>query len=282
MYIYRIESKPDITEGKRKMPEGQQIQTARRNWTRKELILALSVYFQLPFGRLNRSTPEVMELARIIGRTNNSAALRLVNFAACDPYIINFGRTGMPAGIPVCKPIWDEFAGDKERLFMEAQRIKAEMLQKPIEETLHITQTELEGRERETVIRQRVNQSVFRTMILQNYENRCAVTGINIPDLLVASHIIPWSESSAQEKLSPDNGICLSSLYDKAFDRGLITISPDDYSICLSSALCEYETKEYFDQHFGNIAGKKILMPIEHYPNRDYLAYHRDNIFRGV
>lgn len=282
MYIYRIESKPDITEGKRKMPEGQQIQTARRNWTRKELILALSVYFQLPFGRLNRSTPEVMELARIIGRTNNSAALRLVNFAACDPYIINSGRTGMPAGIPVCKPIWDEFAGDKERLFMEAQRIKAEMLQKPIEETLHITQTELEGRERETVIRQRVNQSVFRTMILQNYENRCAVTGINIPDLLVASHIIPWSESSAQEKLSPDNGICLSSLYDKAFDRGLITISPDDYSICLSSALCEYETKEYFDQHFGNIAGKKILMPIEHYPNRDYLAYHRDNIFRGV
>ena len=251
-------------------------------WTREELILALSVYFQLPFGRLNRSTPEVMELARIIGRTNNSAALRLVNFAACDPYIINSGRTGMPAGIPVCKPIWDEFAGDKERLFMEAQRIKAEMLQKPIEETLHITQTELEGRERETVIRQRVNQSVFRTMILQNYENKCAVTGINIPDLLVASHIIPWAKSSAQEKLSPDNGICLSSLYDKAFDRGLITISPDDYSICLSSALCEYETKEYFDQHFGSIAGKKIIMPIEHYPNRDYLAYHREKIFKGI
>lgn len=282
MYIYHIESKPDITEGKRKMPEGQQIQQARRLWTRNELILTLSVYFQLPFGRLNRSTPEVMELARIIGRTNNSAALRLVNFAACDPYIINSGRTGMPAGIPVCKPIWDEFAGDKERLFMEAQRIKAEILQKPIEETLHITQTELEGRERETVIRQRVNQSVFRTMILQNYENRCAVSGINIPELLVASHIIPWAESSAQEKLSPDNGICLSALYDKAFDRGLITISPDDYTITLSSALLEYETKDYFDKHFGSIAGNKIIMPIEHTPNRDYLAYHRDNIFRGV
>ena len=264
------------------MPEGQEIQQVRRPWSRNELILALSVYFQLPFGRLNHGTPEVMELARIIGRTNNSAALRLVNFAACDPYILATGRTGMPAGIPVCKPIWDEFAGDKERLFMEAQRIKAEMLQKPIEETLHITQTELEGKERETVIRQRVNQSVFRTMILQNYENRCAVTGINIPDLLVASHIIPWAESSAQEKLNPDNGICLSALYDKAFDRGLITISPDDYSICLSSALREYETKEYFDQHFGSIAGNKIIMPIEHYPNRDYLAYHREKIFKGI
>jgi len=282
MYIYHIESKPDITEGKRKMPEGQQIQQARRLWTRNELILTLSVYFQLPFGRLNHGTPEVMELARLLGRTSNSAALRLVNFAACDPYIINSGRAGMPAGIPVCKPIWDEFAGDKERLFMEAQRIKAEMLQKPIEETLHITQTELEGRERETVIRQRVNQSVFRTMILQNYENKCAVTGINIPDLLVASHIIPWAESSAQEKLSPDNGICLSALYDKAFDRGLITISPDDYTITLSSALLEYETKDYFDKHFGSIAGNKIIMPIEHAPNRNYLAYHKERIFKGV
>ncbi len=254
----------------------------RKLWTRDELILTLSVYFQLPFGRLNHSTPEVMELANIIGRTSNSAALRLVNFAACDPYIIESGRTGMPGGIPICKPIWDEFVNDKERLFMEAQRIKAEMLQKPIEDTLHITQTELEGRERETVIRQRVNQSVFRTMILQNYENKCAVTGINIPDLLVASHIIPWAESSAEQKLSPDNGVCFSALYDKAFDRGLMTISPDDYTICLSSALREYETKVYFDQHFGSIAGNKIIMPIEHRPNRDYLAYHRDNIFRGV
>lgn len=61
----------------------------QRRWTREELILTLSVYFQLPFGRLNSRTPEVMELARIIGRTSSSAALRLVNFAACDPYIIN-------------------------------------------------------------------------------------------------------------------------------------------------------------------------------------------------
>jgi putative restriction endonuclease len=48
---------------------------AKRLWTRDELILTLSVYFQLPFGRLNHATPEVKELARLIGRTENSAAL---------------------------------------------------------------------------------------------------------------------------------------------------------------------------------------------------------------
>ncbi len=254
----------------------------RNRWNREELILTLSVYFQLPFGRLNRTTPEVKELAKLIGRTDNSAALRLVNFAACDPYIINSGRTGMPGGIPVCKPIWDEYVNDKERLFNEAQQIKANLLHKTVEETLNITPQDLEGKERTVVIKQRVNQSVFRSMILSNYEERCAVTGINVPELLVAGHIIPWADSDSQQKLNPENGICLSSLYDKAFDKGLITISPDDYTICISSALLQYNTQDYYDKHFGCIGGQKIILPIEHQPNRDFLAYHRDHIFMGV
>ena len=254
----------------------------RRLWTREELILTLSVYFQLPFGRLNHTTPEVRELARLIGRTENSAALRLVNFAACDPYIINSGRTGMVSGRAVCMPIWEEFYNDRERLFSEAQLIKASLLHKSVEETLQLTDNDLEGREMTAVIRQRVNQSVFRSMILNNYEEHCAITGINIPELLVAGHIIPWSDSTPQQKLSPENGICLSALYDKAFDKGLITISPDDFTVVLSSALLEYETQDYFVRHFGSIAGSPIAMPIEHKPNRDFLAYHRDHVFVGT
>lgn len=254
---------------------------AKRQWTREELILALSLYFQLPFGRLNHATHEVKELAVLIGRTDNSVALRLVNFAACDPYIINSGRTGMPGGISVCKPIWDEFSNDRERLFFEAQQIKANYCQESIEDTLKITPQDLEGKERSVVIKQRVNQSVFRSMILSNYEERCAITGINIPELLVAGHIIPWADSNSQQKLNPENGICMSALYDKAFDKGFITISPDDYTICLSSALRDYETQEFFDKHFGCISGQQMIMPIEHKPNRDFLVYHRDHVFKG-
>lgn len=44
----------------------------------------------------------------------------------------------------------------------------------------------------------------------------------------------------------------------------------------------EYETQGYFDTHFGSIAGHKLIMPIEHTPNRDYLAYHRDRIYKGA
>ena len=73
----------------------------------------------------------------------------------------------------------------------------------------------------------------------------------------------------------------MSALYDKAFDKGLITISPDDYTILLSSALQEYGMREYFDKQFGSISGKQITMPIDYKPNRDFLAYHRDKVFVG-
>ena len=117
-------------------------------------------------------------------------------------------------------------------------------------------------------------------MILANYGCRCALTGINIPQLLMASHIIPWSDKShKRDRLNPSNGICLSALYDKAFDQGLITISPDDYSVVLSSALRENATKEYYDKHFGCFAGQRIKTPMEYAPNRDFLVYHRDHIF---
>ena len=58
----------------------------------------------------------------------------------------------------------------------------------------------------------RVNQNVFRQIVLANYNKKCAITGIDIPDLLVASHIIPWSKNE-EERLNPENGICLSALY---------------------------------------------------------------------
>lgn len=140
-----------------------------------------------------------------------------------------------------------------------------------------------EGEDKVSITKRRKGQEYFRRMILTNYDCRCAISGIDIPQLLLASHIIPWSDKShTKERLNPENGICLSALYDKAFDKGLFTISPDDYTIQLSSALREYGTQEYFDKQFGSISGKQIAMPIEYKPNRNFLAYHRDHVFVGI
>ena len=86
-----------------------------------------------------------------------------------------------------------------------------------------------EGEDVASESKRRKGQDYFRRMILANYNCRCALTGIDIPQLLLASHIIPWKDKShKKERLNPENGICLSALYDKAFDKGLITFSPDD------------------------------------------------------
>lgn len=140
-----------------------------------------------------------------------------------------------------------------------------------------------EGKDIASETKRRKGQEYFRRMILANYCGRCALTGIDIPQVLLASHIIPWSDKShKRDRLNPCNGICLSALYDKAFDKGLITFSPDDLSVQISSVLRENESKEYFNRHFGCIIGKKLTLPAEFKPNLDFLAYHRDKVFIGL
>lgn len=140
-----------------------------------------------------------------------------------------------------------------------------------------------EGEDIETKAKHRKGQDYFRRMILSIYGGRCALTGIDIPQVLLASHIIPWGDKSHKDdRLNPSNGICLSALYDKAFDKGLITFSPDDYKVLFSSALKEKENMEYYSKHFACIDGKRLTLPSEYQPNKDFLAYHREKIFVGA
>lgn len=86
----------------------------KRLWSREEFIVVLNLYYKLPFGKLNHTTKEVKELAALIGRTDNSVAMRLSNFAACDPYILSSERHGLEAGRQQCLPYWNEF-NEKEK-----------------------------------------------------------------------------------------------------------------------------------------------------------------------
>ncbi|GMA21350.1 HNH endonuclease [Arsenicicoccus piscis] len=69
-------------------------------------------------------------------------------------------------------------------------------------------------------------QRAFADAVKTNYERRCAVTGITSHDFLVASHIVPWSTDETT-RLDPANGVCLSTLIDRAFDTGRLHLTPD-------------------------------------------------------
>lgn len=253
----------------------------RKLWTREEFILALNLYYKLPFGRLNQSTKEVKELAKLIGRTRSSVAMRLTNFAACDPYIINTGRHGLAAGAKQCQPYWDEFNSNREKLLFESEQILASFQNTSIDDKFKDCLANIEmltGEDKVREVKTRVNQSVFRSIVVSNYHGKCALTGIDMPELLVASHIKPWAIDK-QERLNPENGICLSSLYDAAFDKGLIGFG-QDYRVILSPRILDQEGKAYYEKYFGSINHVLLTMPEEHCPDKVFLEWHMDTIFQ--
>lgn len=254
----------------------------RRLWTREELILALNLYLKLPFGKLHHGNPEIIHLAHIIDRTPNSIAMRLSNFASVDPYHQGRGIKGLTGGIKQVEPIWNEFIQNKEELLFESERILANLEKQTIESKFAEILSGTENLKGETKIREvktRVNQNVFRQIVLANYNRKCAITGIDIPDLLVASHIIPWSQNE-EERLNPENGICLSALYDRAYDKGLIGIT-EKYQIVISSELKTKEKKEFYPSNFGNLSGITLQLPQKYLPKKEFLQFHLDTVFRG-
>lgn len=255
---------------------------ARRLWTRDELILALNLYLKLPFGKLHSGTPEIIHLANILGRTASSIAMRLNNFASVDPYHQQRGIGGLPGGKKQVEPIWQEFIDNKDAWLFESERILAEKEHTSIDYKFHdeLQGTEhLKGEYKLREVKTRVNQNVFRQIVIANYNGRCAITGIDIPDLLLASHIIPWSKNE-QERLNPENGICLSPLYDRAFDKGYIGIN-EKYEILLSPSLKKKTKEEYHAKYFASLVGTKIIMPKKYYPKKKFLQFHMNEIFKG-
>ncbi len=253
----------------------------KRLWTREELILALNLYLKLPFGKLHRGTPEIIYLADIINRTPSAVAMRLNNFASVDPFHQGRGIVGLIGGKRQVEPIWEEFIDNKEELLFESERILVEFEQKTIETKFVDILSGTENLQGETKIREvktRVNQNVFRQIVLANYNSKCAITGIDIPDLLLASHILPWSQNE-EERLNPENGICLSALYDRAFDKGLIGIT-EKYQIILSPSLKINEKKEFYPHFFGKVEGFKLNLPQKYLPKKAFLQYHMDVVFK--
>lgn len=252
----------------------------QRLWTREEMILAFNLYLKIEFGKTHKSNPKIIELAGLIGRTPSAVGMRLGNFASLDPFHQQRGIGGLKnTGVQV-QQIWDEFFTNQEELVFESERILAEKQNLSLEvkyDEILTDVKDLKGETKLRMVKTRVNQSVFRQIVLSNYSGKCAITGIDIPDLLFASHILPWS-SHEHERLNPENGICLSALYDRAFDKGYITID-NNYKVVLSTSLKKKNTFDYYTKHFASIENKALINPVKYLPKKEFLEHHRDVIF---
>ena len=126
--------------------------------------------------------------------------------------------------------------------------------------------------------RVRRGQQFFRQTVVNAYGVRCCISGINVPSLLVASHIKPWRDFPT-ERLDPRNGLCLSSLHDAAFDAGLITLD-EKLLVVLSKRLKSFFPQPALEQNFLPFAEKPIRLPEKlAEPDPHFIRYHRDKVF---
>jgi putative restriction endonuclease len=123
-------------------------------------------------------------------------------------------------------------------------------------------------------VKTRLNQNVFRRMLMDIYNQSCCITGLNIPQVNRASHIISWADDSSK-RLDPSNGLYLSATYDAAFDKNLISLD-DDYRIILASDIKDHFTHASVTEYFVKKEGQVINLPYKYLPNKAYLAQHRE------
>ncbi|MDO8951358.1 MAG: HNH endonuclease signature motif containing protein [Draconibacterium sp.] len=254
---------------------------ANNNWTKEELILTFNLYLKIPFGKFHRGNKEVIDLATLINRTPSAVAMRLSNFASVDPYHKERGVGGLPHGKKQVKPIWDEFNENKEELIFESEKILANLQDTSIEKKYTSILEGTENLQGETKIREvktRINQNVFRQIVLANYSRKCAITGFSNLNFLIASHITPWSIDK-QNRLNPQNGILLNNLHDKAFENGFMAINKN-YEILICSEFLK--SKDSFVQnYFASYHNKKMNLPIRFLPDNHLLERHLEERFLG-
>lgn len=261
-------------------------------WTREHQLIALNLYRKLPFGKLHSRNPIIKDIASKMGRTPSSLAMKLTNFASLDPFLRARGIVGMSGVSKDDRHLWDEFHRNAATLVPESEQLlhdlvtnnenfevdllRPEGIRLEASVPLPVAEGATEGR---GLVKIRRGQQFFRQSILRAYDVRCCISDIPVAELLVASHIKPWKDFPA-ERLDPSNGLCLSSLHDRAFDRGLITLD-EKLTVVLSNKLRRYFPHPALERSFLPFEGKKIRLPEQlAEPSSDYLKYHRERIFR--
>lgn len=121
-------------------------------------------------------------------------------------------------------------------------------------------------------MRQRVGQNLFLEGLLTLWNGRCAITGLDTPELLRASHAKPWADSSDTERLDIFNGLLLAAHWDAAFDAGLVSVSSAGH--ILVSANLSPSTR--------SVLGISDKLQVQLQPQHTrYLDWHREKVFKG-
>tara|TARA_R110001606_G_scaffold58887_3_gene140438 strand:+ start:795 stop:1574 length:780 start_codon:yes stop_codon:yes gene_type:complete len=250
-----------------------------KRWTEEETLLALSLYLQTPFGKIHSSNPDIVALAQALDRTPASVGMKMLNLAGLNPKILSSGRVGLQNYSKLDESVWTRFSSDWTVLAEQTEKMSMLIRNPELQSTLLESKYDYKFRDQngnttaQALVEQRRGQDFFRKAVMANYKDRCCITGIAEPRLLVASHIIPWKDDIAN-RLNPENGLALSATFDKAFDKGLLTINRN-LEIKISQVLLKHpsaETRGYFEPYHE----RKIAESDRFNPKPEFIDWHND------
>jgi hypothetical protein len=261
-------------------------------WTREHELIALNLYGKLPFGQLDHNNPLIMDVASRMKRTPSSLAMKLSNLASLDPVQRARGIKGLSGASNQDREMWNEFQVNRNELGPESEQLLHDLFtgddnrevdflarDKVRLEPSGRLATPLGPTESMASVKVRRGQQFFRQTVLNSYGVKCCISNINVPRLLVASHIKPWRDFP-NERLDPRNGLCLSSLHDAAFDAGLVTFD-SKLRLLLSNELKRYFPQPVLEQNFVPFEGMAIRLPDKlAEPAPEFLRYHRTKLFK--
>jgi len=246
------------------------------SWSRPHTLAAFHLYTLLPFGQLHRGRPEIVQLAAWQGRTPSSVSMKLVNFASLDPQIVASGRAGLSGASKQDRQLWAALQDNWDAVAQEAASAYAsQALAHGVAADSALIEEEAvleEGRTRSALVQVRVNQARFRKAVLASYNATCCISGLQHHQLVIASHIIPWSEDT-RNRLNPHNGLCLSALHDRAYDQGLITVMPD-FTVRVSASLARISGNAFLAESLQRFDRQPIQLPQRFRPSPEFLAWH--------
>jgi putative restriction endonuclease len=264
-----------------------------KSWTHDELMLAMNLYCKVPFGQLHRGNSLIIEVAQKLGRTPSSLSMKLCNLASLDPHQQERGIKGLSSASRADNEIWQEFNANWERFGVESEEqlqlllgrceaveptvpgARKGMSRRPIIRMPSISPTG--PSETVSTIKVRIGQGFFRQSVLASYNCRCCITGNPVPELLVASHILPWG-LFPEHRINPRNGLCLGHTQDAAFDKGLITFD-ENYRLVIGPYLRDFLPNEALTLNFTAYEGKQLEMPDKFLPEPGFMQKHREEIF---
>lgn len=258
-------------------------------WTREQLLIVLNLYHKLRFGQFDARQPVIIDLANRIGRTPGAVAMKLSNLASLDPALKLRGIKGLDGASNLDEAMWEEFhANPSDLVPLSQERFDALFTESAHETTEVIPGIGIRRRmfaptgdtEVIKLTKQRRGQDYFREIVLNNYATRCGLTGLPVRDLLVASHILPWSTHET-ERLNVRNGICLNRLHDAAFDQGLIAFD-DECRMLVSTKLSDHLPHRSIQENFAAYERTALNLPEDGIPpDPKHLKWHRSEIYSG-